>query len=97
MPAPRVLKKTVNGVPPGADVVAPPPSQLISRRPLVKGPAALPLLGLPTAARNASTVVWMEAVVLFPPTENGIKSALLVPGTAKVMAAQAIGSIKENL
>ncbi len=53
----RVLKNTVKGVGPGEDVVAPPPSQLISRRPLVKGPAALPLLGSPTAPRNASTVV----------------------------------------
>jgi hypothetical protein len=87
MPAPRVLKNTVNGVAPGADVVAPPPSQLISRRPLVKGPAALALLGLPKAARNASTVGWIEPVVALPPKENGTKAAMLASGAATVMAA----------
>jgi hypothetical protein len=60
---------------------------LISRRPLVNGPAALPLLGLPTAVRNASTVVWIEAVVASPPAENVIKPAMLVPGAGTVMAA----------
>jgi hypothetical protein len=59
---------------------------LISRRP-VNCPAALPLLGLPTAARNASTVAWIEAVVVSPPTENEIKPAMLVSGVAMVMAA----------
>ena len=40
-----------------------PPSQLISRRPLVSGPGLLPLLGSPRAARKASTVLWIEAAV----------------------------------
>src|SRR4029453_4559866 len=40
---------------------APPPSQLISRRPLGRGPGVLPLLGEPTALRKASTTVWIAA------------------------------------
>ena len=42
---------------PATDVVwlLPPPSQLISRRPLSRDPS-LPLLGSPRAARNASTM-----------------------------------------
>src|SRR5262249_24339331 len=62
--APRVFRKTMNGFcgGRGAVVSAPPPSQLISRRPLVCGPA-LPLLGSPKAERNASTVDWIESEV----------------------------------
>src|SRR6478736_5408163 len=62
--APRVLRNTSKGVT-GADVVsfAPPPSQLISRRPLPSGPGALPLLGSPSVARNASTVLWIDCAV----------------------------------
>src|SRR5215468_6410895 len=38
-----------------------PPSQLISRRPFIgSGPGLLPLLS-PNAARNASTVLWIDA------------------------------------
>src|SRR5262249_47127846 len=44
---PRVFVKTLNGVPPGALVLTPPPSQLISRRPPPSGPGALALFGLP--------------------------------------------------
>src|SRR5439155_18595464 len=54
---PRVFRNTLNGVT-GAVVSRTfglPPSQLISRRPLVSGPGLLPLLGFPSAARNAST------------------------------------------
>jgi hypothetical protein len=55
--APRVFSKTVNGVTGGVPTVtAPPPSQLISRRPLASGPGLLALLGSPSAPRNASTV-----------------------------------------
>ncbi len=53
--------ETVNGV--GAGLVVellPPPSQLISRHPLVRGPAALPLLGDPMALRKASTTGLIE-------------------------------------
>src|SRR5262245_41045583 len=57
--APRVFWNTVNGVPPGDGVVAPPPSQLISRRPPTV-PGAFPLFGLPRASRKASTVAWMS-------------------------------------
>src|SRR4030095_2578606 len=58
--APRVLRNPLNGVP--EIVVAwPPPSQLISRRPVVSGPAVMPLLGSPSAARKASTVDWIDA------------------------------------
>src|SRR5262249_36824559 len=53
--APRLLRNTVNGVGPGEVAVEPPPSQLISRRPVAMGPAALPLLTPPIAARNSST------------------------------------------
>jgi hypothetical protein len=50
--APRMVVKAVNGDAPGAVVVAPPPSQLISRRPLASGPGAFPLFGFPRSARN---------------------------------------------
>src|SRR5262245_12686796 len=55
--APRVFWNTVNGVAGAVPSMTggPPPSQLISRRPLNNGPALLALLGLPKAARNAST------------------------------------------
>src|SRR4030095_3841071 len=62
---PRVFRNTLNGVT-GAVVsrmFGLPPSQLISRRPLWSGPGLLPLLGSPTAARNASTVLRMEAAL----------------------------------
>src|SRR5438876_7093947 len=61
---PRVFRNTLNGVT-GTSVLtfAPPPSQLISRRPLASGPGALPLLGFPRAARKASTVLGIEAAV----------------------------------
>src|SRR6185295_17437777 len=52
--APR-FRKPVNGVGTTAVAAEPPPSQLISRRPPASGPAALPLLGAPSAARNPST------------------------------------------
>src|SRR6266567_4086641 len=58
--APRVFWKVVNGVTAGVPLVAPPPSQLISRWPVAEGPP-LPLSGLPSAARNASTVDWISA------------------------------------
>src|SRR5260370_31490525 len=57
---PRVCRKTSNGVTGGLVVkLLPPPSQLISRRP-VGSVGALPLFGSPRAARNASTVVCIE-------------------------------------
>src|SRR5678815_1205792 len=60
---PRVTRNTSNGVGPRDVAVDPPPSQLISRRPAASGPGALPLLGAPSAARNASTVPWMDATL----------------------------------
>src|SRR4030095_6022243 len=63
--APRVVGavlKVVMGI--GKVVAAapaPPPSQLISRRPLGRGPGVLPLLVDPTALRKASTTVWIAA------------------------------------
>jgi len=51
----------LNGV--GEDVVAaPPPSQLISRRPLARGPAEFMLFTPPIAARNALTVGVIDAM-----------------------------------
>src|SRR5262249_59847212 len=52
-----------------------PPSQLISRRPPEIGPGLLPLFGLPRAARKASTVAWIDAVVASPPTDVGVNPA----------------------
>src|SRR5437667_1443843 len=62
--APRVTRKPSNGFPATAVVwLLPPPSQLISRRPLGSGPRALPLFGAPSAARYASTELCIEAAV----------------------------------
>src|SRR5204862_7199885 len=61
---PRVFRNTLNGVT-GAVVSIPlglPPSQLISRRPFLSGPGLLPLLGIPKAARNASTELSIDSV-----------------------------------
>src|SRR5262245_37296577 len=52
MTLPRELRNTVNGVGPGEVFVDPPPSQLISRRPVRSGPGVLPLLVPPSAVRN---------------------------------------------
>src|SRR5262245_20897504 len=56
--APRVFWKVVNGVTGAVPSITggPPPSQLISRRPLGSGPGLLALFGLPSAALKASTV-----------------------------------------
>src|SRR6266508_450698 len=80
--APRMFWNPANGE---AEMVmaTPPPSQLISRRPLSSGPGLLALLGSPKAARKVSTVDWIDAVVLFPPTENSIATAPPSLGTTK--------------
>ena len=57
MVPPRVLVNAVSGEVLEAAVVAPPPSQLISRRPVANGPALFPLFGSPKAVRNESTVL----------------------------------------
>src|SRR5215470_14602292 len=59
--APRVFWNVVKGVTAGVPSTTggPPPSQLISRWPVGCGPA-FPLLGLPSAARKASTVDWIS-------------------------------------
>src|SRR3546814_3238857 len=44
-----------------ASEASPPPSQLISRRPLGWVPGVLPLLAPPIWARKASTVSWIDA------------------------------------
>src|SRR5215208_2234982 len=59
--APRLARNVVNGVAPTV-VVAPPPSQLISRRPVACA-APLPLLMPPSAALNWSTAPRMAAAV----------------------------------
>jgi len=56
---PRVTWNPANGVLETV-VVVPPPSQLISRRPLGSGPGLFPLFGLPKIPRNVSTAVWIE-------------------------------------
>src|SRR5262245_57706589 len=78
--------KPLNGVPAG-EVADPPPSQLISRRPVKSGPGALALLGFPRAARKASTPSWMAAA-LAPASvkrtgaaETGIASRSIRPAT----------------
>src|SRR6201999_1293565 len=60
--------KTCAGAP------APPPSQLISRRPPGCVPGVLPLLGVPTAARKPSTVAVMDAASP-PAAENRMGAA----------------------
>ena len=52
--APRVFWNTVNGVGPGEGVVAPPPSQLISRRPDAERPGVVGVVRI--AERGAERV-----------------------------------------
>src|SRR5215831_18909120 len=63
--APRVFWNTVNGVTGAVPSMTggPPPSQLISRRPLESGPGLLPLFGLPRAPLKASTVSVIDATL----------------------------------
>src|SRR5262245_65123873 len=63
--APRVFWKVVNGVTGAVPSITggPPPSQLISRRPLRSGPGLLALFGLPSAALKASTVSVIDAML----------------------------------
>src|SRR5262245_49925413 len=65
----------------------PPPSQLISRRPTAKGPGALPLFGLPRAARKASTVSEIETRLA--PESEKIVNALTVVGRNRERAKNA--------
>src|SRR5262249_2314998 len=69
--APRVFWKTVNGVTGGVPSMTggPPPSQLISRRPVASDPGLLPLFGLPSAALKSLTVS-VIAATLAPLSEN---------------------------
>ena len=69
-------------------IAAPPPSQLISRRPPASGPAALPLFGLPAEARNASTAAWMAAALA--PDAEVVIGALRAGTTATIHAAATI-------
>src|SRR5688500_16319940 len=92
---PRLGWKPVKGVGTAEDVTAPPPSHLISRRPLGRGPAALPLFGLPSAARKASTVGWIDAVALEPPTENVTNAAVEIE--ARPSATQAIATCRRSM
>src|SRR5690606_14615730 len=73
---------------------------LISRRPLPSGPAALPLLGSPRAARKPSTVLWMEAAVLSPPAEKTMNPPWQTPPkavTSKRAEARAIDRISRSI
>jgi hypothetical protein len=45
------------------------------------------LLGFPKAARKASTVAWIDAVLAFPPTEKVLKAKTL-PGTTKLASTE---------
>src|SRR5438093_5387641 len=93
---PRVSWKARKGGMAAVPFVAPPPSQLISRRPLSSGPGLLALLGSPKAARKASTVGWIDAVVVFPPTENTIGTAPTVGGIHKRKADSAVPPYRER-
>src|SRR6266540_6808296 len=93
---PRVFWKTRKGVIAAVPFGSPPPSQLISRRPLSSGPGLLALLGSPKAVRKASTVDWIDAVVLFPPTENRIGTAPTVAGNHKRNARSAVPPYREH-
>ena len=86
--APRLLRKPSNGVEESV-VAAPPPSQLISRRPLGSGPGSLPLLGSPKAARKAFTVSRIDAVVASPPSEKGRKCTKDAPRERQANSNQA--------
>src|SRR5262245_10221548 len=63
----------------------PPPSQLISRRPVASGPAALPLLGLPSAALKSLTVSVIANT--FAPLSEKMVNAVAPVGTVRPTAA----------
>src|SRR5262249_14161511 len=77
----------VNGVPAGG-TAGPPPSQLISRRPDESGPGLFALLGLPRAARKASTEPWIEAA-FGPDAENTTGAAAAFPDSTKASVTKA--------
>jgi hypothetical protein len=52
---PRVFPNTVNGVTAAVPFVAPPPSQLIARKPVGRGPPVFPLSTPPSAASKLAT------------------------------------------
>src|SRR5262245_26555686 len=85
--APRVFWNTVNGVTGGVPSITggPPPSQLISLRPLGNGPGALPWMGFPSAALNASTVSVIAAA--FAPASEKMVNAVAPVGTARTTVA----------
>src|SRR5436189_3659742 len=63
---PRVFRNVLNGVTGGvvSRTLGLPPSQLISRRPLRRGPGLLPLtVSKPRTARNALTVLRIDSGV----------------------------------
>src|SRR5262245_32011727 len=88
--APRVFWNTVNGVTGAVPSMTggPPPSQLISRRPLGSGPGLLPLFGLPRAALKASTVSVIDAT-LAPLSEKMVTAGA---GAAHATHARAVTS-----
>src|SRR5262249_27837304 len=79
----RVFWNPVKGAVPAVPSITggPPPSQLISRRPLASGPALLALFGLPSAALNASTVSVIAAA--FAPLSEKMVNAVALVGTAR--------------
>src|SRR5262245_31215547 len=91
--APRESWKVVNGVTGAVPLITggPPPSQLISRRPL-GSPGLLPLFGLPSAALKASTVP-VIAATLAPLL---VKMVSAVAGAAHATHARAVTSIVET-
>src|SRR5262245_7557272 len=85
--APRVFWNTVNGVTAAVPSITggPPPSQLISRRPVPSGPALLALFGSPSAALNSLTLSVIAAA--FAPLSEKMVNAVAPVGTARTTAA----------
>src|SRR5262245_1182412 len=92
--APRESWKVVNGVTGAVPLITggPPPSQLISRRPLGSGPALLPLFGLPNAALKSLTVSVIAATL----APASVKMVIAGAGAAHATHARAVTSIVET-
>ena len=85
--APRALKRVIGIGSRVSGAVAPPPSQLISRRPSGWVPGVLPLLAPPRSARNWSTTAWIAAALAPDPSRTtGPAIAGAAPSTPAITA-----------